>query len=615
MFIFNYLLDVGKGVKLLSPLKMVFKIVMLNIRSLFPSINLIDHYFKDFDIICLCETWLTQGHTDAMIKITGYGHARLDRSAGNILNSNNHPKRGGGLIIYYKESLTPYVNILSNCSKITPHLEQLWIQIKQPNHRKQIISLLYRPPSGMSSRFFEELNQSMENSQEYINAETTILGDINIDYKLRHTTDFDKIKEFERDFQLKQFINSPTRITRRNSSILDLIFSNMEHIESTGVLDYQVSDHAPVFITKKKQKTKKSSYMTKGRTYKNYNCHAFQQLILEDPRWVDYWDPKNDVDLMWQIMYGIIIDAADIICPSVNMKILDGNPNWFSQEILEEIHLKDELFREYKDTKSDVTWERYVLQRNRVKLLIKTGKEEFVKDQIELNSSNPKKFWRKINTFTGLGKERSSSTLTNLVNNHGETVSGKDAIEYMNEYYASAGYDLKFDIPWHPNLAIFNNYDGLSFQNVTQYEVCKLIKDINISKSSAYTDISSRLLKDAFIVLTRELTHRYNTSIDCGIFPKDWGLAEVTPIPKTGDLSNAKNWRPISQIKLPGKLLERLIHTQLSIYFESILDKNQHGFRQCKSTGTAVFDVLRDLFQIWNGKEYSSCIFIEHSIL
>ena len=448
-----------------------------------------------------------------------------------------------------------------------------------------------------------------------MNAETTILGDINIDYKLRHTTDFDKLKDFERDYQLKQYIDAPTRISNRNSSILDVIFSNMEHVDSYGVLDYQISDHAPVFISKKKQKLKKTYYMTKGKSYKNYRCKDFQKLILNDHRWVEFWDPENNIDNMWKCMYDIILEAADNTCPSVNMKILEGNPDWFSHEILEEIYLKDEIFREYKEINSEDVWDQYVSQRNKVKLMIKEGKEEFIKDQIEINSANPQKFWRKINTTTGLGKERSYSTLTTLVNKNGEKISGKDAVDYLNNYYASAGFDLlnEFTIPWLPNLNMFGEYDGLSFQNVTEYEVCKIIKDIKISKSFAYADLSSKLLKDAFTVLCRELTYLFNIAISSGTFPHEWGLAEVTPIPKTGDLSNAKNWRLISQIKLPGKLLERLIHTQLSIYFENILNENQHGFRANKSTGTAVFDVLKDVFQIWNEKAYSSCIFIDYS--
>ena len=45
----------------------------------------------------------------------------------------------------------------------------------------------------------------------------------------------------------------------------------------------------------------------------------------------------------------------------------------------------------------------------------------------------------------------------------------------------------------------------------------------------------------------------------------------MTLIPKVGDLHNVKNWRPISQVKLPGKLLEREVHWQISTYFEDIL--------------------------------------------
>ena len=70
----------------------------------------------------------------------------------------------------------------------------------------------------------------------------------------------------------------------------------------------------------------------------------------------------------------------------------------------------------------------------------------------------------------------------------------------MNEYYASAGYNLlnAFSTTWHPNIEMLKEYQGFSFENISEYEVTKLIKDINVSKSSAYSEISSRLFKDAF---------------------------------------------------------------------------------------------------------------------
>ena len=141
----------------------------------------------------------------------------------------------------------------------------------------------------------------------------------------------------------------------------------------------------------------------------------------------------------------------------------------------------------------------------------------------------------------------------------------------------------------------------------------KLIKDIKLAKSSAYDGISTRLFKDAFEILVLELTHLYNHCINTGTFPTSWGSAEVSPVPKSGDLKKVENWRPISQIKLPGKIFERKLHSQLTIYINKILNKNQHGFRANRSTSTAIFDVMQNLFQNWNLDNYISCVFIDYS--
>ena len=111
---------------------------------------------------------------------------------------------------------------------------------------------------------------------------------------------------------------------------------------------------------------------------------------------------------------------------------------------------------------------------------------------------------------------------------------GSDGVEYMNAYYAIAGYNLlnSFNTTWQPNIDMFEDYPGFSVLDITEHEVTKLIKDINILKSSVYCEISSRLFKDAFSVMVRELTFLFNKCLNEGIFTLDWGLAEVTPIPK-----------------------------------------------------------------------------------
>ena len=77
-----------------------------------------------------------------------------------------------------------------------------------------------------------------------------------------------------------------------------------------------------------------------------------------------------------------------------------------------------------------------------------------------------------------------------------------------------------------------------------------------------------------------------NLSLDTSSFPDAWKKALVVPIPKAGNLSQVQNYRPISLLPLPGKVLEKLMHAQLSFHLESnhILAQEQHGFRKGHST-------------------------------
>ena len=61
------------------------------------------------------------------------------------------------------------------------------------------------------------------------------------------------------------------------------------------------------------------------------------------------------------------------------------------------------------------------------------------------------------------------------------------------------------------------------------------------------------------------------------------------------------NLRPIALLPLPGKIAERLFHTQLSEYLEhyNLLNPNQYSFRKNKSTldliASFTDDVLLDI--------------------
>ena len=78
------------------------------------------------------------------------------------------------------------------------------------------------------------------------------------------------------------------------------------------------------------------------------------------------------------------------------------------------------------------------------------------------------------------------------------------------------------------------------------------------------------MVKEVFVILLTQITHMFNRALQTSIFPEAWKEALIIPIPKSGNLSKVQNYKPISLLPLPGKILEKLVHKQLSDYLDKI---------------------------------------------
>ena len=596
-----------KGLKLLS----------LNVRSLYSNLNELYLRFNDFDVLCFCETWLNGSYTDQLINMNGFEIFRLDREKGNIKNRSGKNKRGGGLIFYVKKALAQYTKIVENISSITKDVEQLWICIEKPNNGTKVFANIYRVPSSNLQNALKEITNSVTFIQDNYHGELTLMGDFNVDYKKRNAPSFKLLKAFERDLNLTQLINKTTRPSSK--SCLDLIFTNMEYINASGVIDASISDHLPVFVIKKKTKNPQTKTVINCRSYRNYNKQKFQDDVKNNRKWEDFWDKEeSNPEGMWEIMKTIIEEAANDQCPLKEIKINEDTPNWLNRELLGEINHKDYLYRKAKKTDNIDDWNLFKKKKNEIKKLLSTAKDNFVRAKLDELEGNPRKFWRTINNISGLGKNKEGKKCTKIVDETGKIHENLDAATFLNNFYVNVGPNLakNHNGTWRKEKCKINVDATFNFSWVSEMEVKRLVKEICITKSSAIENISTRLLKDAFEAITFELTYMYNACLQNGMFPEIWGLSKVTPIPKTKTTSTKPDdWRPISQISLPGKLLEKIIHAQLSFYFEknNILSKNQYGFRRGLSTSLAIFDVLKILYENWNDKLYSGCVFIDFS--
>lgn len=317
------------------------KIIHLNCYSIINKIDEIRQVLimeSNVDILCITESWLKPYHDSNLFAIPSYTLYRLDRIRTSRTGAYIH---GGGIACYVKSYIT-------SCSLDYSHasidLEQLVISVKLEEQRLYYVCIVYRPPSG---NYAVALNKMMDliNNLRMTNKRHSIIigGDLNIDLSQpKSTPSVRALNKFCRELSLSCFINTPTRHSIKNSSIIDLFLGDCNIISSHGVINYNISDHLAIYITIKKTKEIYSSSSFRGRSYLNYNKDLFQEKLFYT-NWGKFY-AMNDVNLAWEFFFNVILRESDLMCPCREFRIRRDRPPWFSFEIIELCANRDHLY-------------------------------------------------------------------------------------------------------------------------------------------------------------------------------------------------------------------------------------------------------------------------------
>ncbi len=157
----------------------------------------------------------------------------------------------------------------------------------------------------------------------------------------------------------------------------------------------------------------------------------------------------------------------------------------------------------------------------------------------------------------------------------------------LTTFFTSIGQSTAQDIHYNGNKD-YNYYlndnvhSVFSLLNVDEEIVKKTIESLPNKNSSGCDGISCKLLKIIEPSIIKPLTLVINQVINTGIFPDTLKLAKVIPIFKKDDPSVFKNYRPISLLPTISKVIEKIISSQLTAYFNDsdLFVKNQYGFRK-----------------------------------
>ena len=221
-------------------------IVHLNLQSLRNKLDQLNLYLNNspINVLTFSESWLSSSIPDNMLDINGYTLYRNDRSWRE--NPQSDIKRGGGVGAYILSSYTIAESDLKYLNTSNKDIESLWIKLIMPKQKDIIIGTIYRPPMGDVKTCTKYLVDTITTITERHNAELFLLGDFNVNYLDTNSSSYKELKTLLHMTDLKQYIETPTRF----NSLLDLAFSNSKHISQASTLDYNISDHSAILITR-----------------------------------------------------------------------------------------------------------------------------------------------------------------------------------------------------------------------------------------------------------------------------------------------------------------------------------------------------------------------------
>ena len=134
-------------------------------------------------------------------------------------------------------------------------------------------------------------------------------------------------------------------------------------------------------------------------------------------------------------------------------------------------------------------------------------------------------------------------------------------------------------------------------------------------KAPCYDNISMRVIKHSFHLISAPLANIINLSLQKGIFPDKLKIAKVIPIYKADDPSHFTNYRPISLLSNFSKFFEKVMYNRMIEFAEqyNILYRCFSGFRKNSSTSHALIHLINRISSAIDQRETNVSVFLNLS--
>ena len=226
---------------------------------------------------------------------------------------------------------------------------------------------------------------------------------------------------------------------------------------------------------------------------------------------------------------------------------------------------------------------------------------ELCSEQID---DSPQRFWNLASAKTK-GKSFPQEMVL-----EGETADNPQSKAQLFNKFFSSVFTEPVDGLILPEIEV-QEIEELALITLTEDEVCKVLKGLDIHKAEGPDNLPTKILKECAQTLTPSITTLFNKSLSEGIFPEAWKTAIVCPIHKKGNKCDVSNYRPVSLLSVLSKALERCVYNKIADYIKPQLHRLQHGFIAGKSTATQLLQVYEDIGRKIDNRGQVDTVFLD----
>ena len=559
-------------------------------------------YFSSYDLIFITETWLNKNVSCSLLD---------PNSTFTVIRNDRNDARGGGVCALIRKC-SSYRVLSINIGVEFSDAEILCFDLIVSDR----FIVAYRPPSFdvASTSYMRMLVKCLTkySSNKYSNV---LVGDFNLPkmswlsghYSCPDIDIYNQFLTFVTDLGYIQVVDFPTR----GNNVLDLLLTTEPSLFTAvkSECPFGSSDYSTVIsdIVLPSVWCTGSPSLATGSSYDWY-LGDFDAIgsFLEGIDWFMVVCDHASASDAWSTFVSILRTAIDLYVPCRHT----NNPHKPERKLhcpraLRKCTTKKRQLWQYLKANPcdshaltkyrDCVYEwRYLAQQ----------KEMTIENQI-ISANDVGRFYKFVNR-----RVSNRSEIGAVCGADGEPLSSDILIaDAFNEYFASVGVRSNNVIPDLGDCHV----PKLTMVDVNDTVVLAAIKKLKSNLSAGPDGLPPLLFKCISHAIALPLTLMFQLMLSVAFVPPDWKKAVIRPVHKKGPTSIIGNYRPISLVCVPCKLLERVV---VNVIYKHLTDNNilrpeQHGFVHGLSTCTNLLESLNDLTNYCDGGGSTIVIYID----